>query len=152
MVKGQPRVFISIHLVVLECVVPSFNYISQSVPKTKYFKSYYHIWPGRSPRSCEHHWSNKLSFPPPMKDPCEIWIQLAQLLLTRRCLKMLTTRTTDACTISTHMSLRLRWAKIITLFQKDNIFGMNVSLTHGPHLQNIIIWIARAFHNIFAAK
>ena len=27
---------------------------------------------------------------------------------------------------------------IITLFQEDNIFGLNASLTYGPQLQNII--------------
>ena len=32
---------------------------------------------------------NKLSFPHPKEDPCEIWLQSAQWLL-RRCLKMLT--------------------------------------------------------------
>ena len=74
----------------------------------------------------DHDRLKELSFPRPIEAPHKIWLQLARCLLRRRCLKMLTDgrRTTDdgrrmpTYTVSSPMSLRLRWAKKTT----KNIF------------------------------
>ena len=84
--------------------------------RRRFLKGFYHIWAWRPSWSCDQDHLNKLSFPRPKESPYEIWVQLAQWFQRRRCLKMLTDGRTDGrrsdwCTISSPMSLRLRWAK-----------------------------------------
>ena len=61
------------------------------------------MWPGPFEQT---------SFPHPMETPYEIWLQLAQWFLRRRCLKSVDDgRRRPTYPISSPMSLRLRWAK-----------------------------------------
>ena len=89
--------------------------------RRRFLKGFYHIWAWRPSWKCDQDHLNKLLFPRPKESPYEIWVQLAQWFQRRRCLKMLTDgRRTDGrtdgqqsdwYTISSPMSLRLRWAK-----------------------------------------
>ena len=75
------------------------------------FKGFYHIWAWRPSWSCDQDHLNKLLFPHPKESPYEIWVHLAQQFQRRRCLKMLMDgRRSHLYTISSPMSLRLRWA------------------------------------------
>ena len=72
--------------------------------------------------------ANKLSFSLPKEAPHKIWLWLTKRFRRRRCLIMWTDgrrtdrrRTPDhGYTISSHMSLWLRWAKSITFFSSEN--------------------------------
>ena len=79
---------------------------------------------GQPSWSCDLDPASKLLFPHPMDAPHEIWLQSGQWFQRKRCLKMLTDNrlqmtdyrqqmmTTEAShTISSPVSLRLRWAK-----------------------------------------
>ena len=68
-----------------------------------------------------------------MEAPYEIWLQLAQWLQRRRCFKMLTYDI--RCTTDGGGMPIIIIIIIISLFQEDNIFGTNASLTYGPQLQ-----------------
>ena len=50
----------------------------------KIFKGFYHIWAWRTHWSCEMDHLNKLSFPHPMEDTNEIWLQSAMRFLKKK--------------------------------------------------------------------
>ena len=103
------------------CYIPSFVEISACrFWRRRFLKGFYHIWAWRPSWSCDPDAANKLSFPLPNEAPHKIWLWLAKRFQRRRCLKLWTTdgrRTTDGrtpdhgYTISSPLSLRLRWAK-----------------------------------------
>ena len=98
------------------CYIPCFVEIGPQVPEKKIFEGFYHIWAWRPSWSCDPDAANKLSFPLPKEALHKIWLWLAKRFQRRRCLKLWTTdddgRTPDhGYTISSPLSLRLRWAK-----------------------------------------
>ena len=121
--QGQPRVTIWINLVVLEhpMLHTKFQFHQPFGSGEEDFLRFLpYIW--RPSWSCDQDCLNKLSFPHPMEAPYEIWLQLALWFLRRRCLKSVDDRrqTDDGrrrptYPISSSMSLRLRWAKNVTL-------------------------------------
>ena len=59
------------------------------------FLRFYHIWAWWPSWSCDQDQLNKLSLPHPVETPYEIWLQSAQWLLMRRCLKSVDDRQMD---------------------------------------------------------
>ena len=95
------------------CYIPSFLKIGPPVLE-KILKGFDHIWAWRPSWSCDPDAANKISFPLPKEAPHKIWLWSAQRFWRRRCLKLWTTPTTTPehwYTISSPMSLWLRWAK-----------------------------------------
>ena len=74
-----------------------------------------HILAWQPSWSCDSHAANKISFPLPKEVPHKIWLWLAKWFLRRRCLSIVNNgrrQTPDhGYTISSPMSLWLRWAK-----------------------------------------
>ena len=88
--------------------------------RRRFLKGFNHIWVWQPSWSCNPHAANKFSFPLPKEAPHTIWLWSAKRFL-RRCLSIVDARWTDnddggrtpdhGYTISSHMSLWLRWAK-----------------------------------------
>ena len=123
--------------------------------RRRFLKGFYHIWAWRPSCSRDPHAANKLSFPLPNEAPHKIWLWLAKRFQRRRCLKLWTTtdddgRTPDhGYTISSPLSLRLRWAKNgqITLdYEKLRTVYRNVKPLKSYFL--ISVFIASAYSKV----
>ena len=113
---------------------------AQRFRRRRFLKGFYHIRAWRPSWSCDLDPICKLSFPHPMEAPHEIWLQSAQWFQRRRCLKMWThdTHRQQPChTISSPMSLRLRWAKKL----KNLLHSWELSfLKIGWSYHSLLIW------------
>ena len=122
--QGQARVIIWIYLVGLEHQILHTKFQGHHLFGSLFLRFLPYMgltailvmWPG-----C----LNKPSLPHPMETPYEIWLQSAQLVLRRRCLKSVDDRWTNdrrrrqTYPISSPMSFRLRWAKNSTHIQHN---------------------------------